>query len=112
MHFCASVAIETMSRGGFYKNSLYDIEKNAGSRLPGFTKMSLEERWLGMVISHVVDGNRKVILHLFGGVGLQKYSKHALTKSFYVFFSSAGSRLAADWQSAGSRLTNIWKLLQ
>ena len=67
--------------------------------------MSLEERWLGMVISHVVDGNRKVILHLFGGVGFQKYSKHALTKSFYVF----SRRLAAGWQPTGSRLAVGWQ---
>ena len=57
------------------ENGLYDIEKNAGSRLPGFTKMILEERWLGMVIRHVVDGNRKAMLHLFGGGRASKIFK-------------------------------------
>ena len=78
------------------ENGLYDIEKNAGSRLPAFTKMILEERWLGMVIRHVVDGNRKVILHLFGGSGFKNIQSMPLRSHFMSF----SRRLAVGWQPA------------
>ena len=78
------------------ENGLYDIEKNAGSRLPGFTKMILDERWLGMVIRHV-DGNRKAMLHLFGeGLGF----KNIQTMPLQSHFMSFSRRLVAGWYLA------------